>query len=182
MNILWQLCTVYSVLYFVCIVNQFRNRLLWPWPLERSLLFWELLRLSTKKSISNELRWEVQGWVNIPWSLVYPCYVMLSMYKANKSVVVVVAGLNFVYKSYSHSHGNWATLFWHLLKIKDVQFHVHKMCFDHVQSNFKGRKLYHCISLPGKSAKELRVLLEVIYPLFQRKILLFPVDPVDHHV
>ena len=38
-------------------------------------------------------------------SLSMLCYVMLYMYKANKGVVVV-AGLNFVYKSYSHSHGN----------------------------------------------------------------------------
>ena len=64
-----------------------------------------------------------------------------------------------------------------ILEVEDVQFHVHKtilalwssMFSTMFQSNFK-EKERHCIPLPGKSAEEFRVLLEVIYPNFQRKI------------
>ena len=64
-----------------------------------------------------------------------------------------------------------------ILEVEDVQFHVHKPILalwssvfsTMFQSNFKEKKR-HCIPLPGKSAEEFRVLLEVIYPNFQRKI------------
>lgn len=66
-----------------------------------------------------------------------------------------------------------------ILKVEDVEFHVHKAMLalsssvfsTMFQSNFK-EKEQHCIPLPGKSAKEFRKLLEVIYPNFQRKITL----------
>ena len=64
-----------------------------------------------------------------------------------------------------------------ILEVEDVQFHVHKTILalwsslfsTMFQSNFKEKKR-HCIPLPGKTAEEFRVLLEVIYPNFQRKI------------
>ena len=64
-----------------------------------------------------------------------------------------------------------------ILEVEDVQFHVHKTILalwssvfsTMFQSNFKEKKL-QCIPLPGKSAEEFRVLLEVIYPNFQRKL------------
>lgn len=63
-----------------------------------------------------------------------------------------------------------------ILKVEDVQFHVHKTIlalwssvFSSMFQNLKGRRR-HCIPLPDKSAEEFRVFLEVIYPNFQRKI------------
>ena len=57
-----------------------------------------------------------------------------------------------------------------ILEVEDVQFHVHKTILALWSSMFSTMFQSNCIPLPGKSAEEFRVLLEVIYPNFQRKI------------